>query len=76
MESQGVKIDVPFLSKMEKTIDKQLSKISKNIIDEAGEDFNINSTQQLGKILFEKLKLPIVKKQKLAIQLILVFWKN
>ena len=64
MESQGVKIDVPFLSKMEKTIDKQLSKISKNIIDEAGEDFNINSTQQLGKILFEKLKLPIVKKKK------------
>ena len=38
--------------------------VQKNIFDLAGEEFNINSTQQLGRILFDQLGLPPVKKTK------------
>jgi DNA polymerase-1 len=38
--------------------------LEKRVFDLVGEEFNINSTQQLGKILFEKLKLPVIKKTK------------
>ena len=41
-----------------------MEKLTTEIHELAGEDFNINSTQQLGKILFEKLNLPVIKKTK------------
>ena len=43
---------------------QQINEITKSIYTLAGEEFNINSHQQLGKILFEKLKLPVYKKNK------------
>jgi DNA polymerase-1 len=49
---------------MSKEFEKQMGKISEEIFDLAGESFNINSPQQLGKILFEKLKLPGGKRTK------------
>jgi len=58
MEMNGVRLDLPLLGVMSKEFEKQLGKISEEIFDLAGESFNINSPQQLGKILFEKLKLP------------------
>ncbi len=64
MEINGVKIDVPFLSKFSGEIGGTLEGIVKTIYKQAGEQFNINSTQQLAKILFEKLKLRSVKKTK------------
>lgn len=64
MEISGVKIDVPFLSKFSVEIGDALEDIIKAIYKHAGEKFNINSTQQLAKILFEKLKLRTVKKTK------------
>ena len=38
--------------------------LTKDIYELAGEEFNINSTKQLGVILFEKMKLPVIKKTK------------
>ncbi len=64
MEISGVKIDVPFLSTMSGEIGLTLDELIKNIYKLADEKFNINSTQQLAKILFEKLKLRSVKKTK------------
>ena len=64
MERNGVKIDVPFLSKMSGEIGKELENLVDQIYDHAGEPFNVNSTQQLSTILFEKLKLRTIKKTK------------
>jgi len=62
MEYSGVKIDEEFFKDMSIRISKELSKLEEEIFDEAGMEFNINSPQQLGFVLFEKLKLPVQKK--------------
>jgi len=64
MEMNGVKIDPDLLREYSKEIEIQLQQKMERIHELAGEVFNINSSQQLGKILFEKLKLPVVKKTK------------
>ena len=58
MEMNGVKLDSPLLAVMSDEFEKQMEKISGEVYDLAGGEFNINSPQQLGKVLFEKLKLP------------------
>jgi DNA polymerase-1 len=62
MEMAGIKIDVDFLKAMSEAFAHELSLIEQKVFDLAGEGFNINSPQQLGYILFEKLKLPWRKK--------------
>jgi DNA polymerase-1 len=64
MELWGVKINSDLLVELSKELETRLWNLEKNVFDLAGEEFNINSTQQLGKILFEKLRLPVVKKTK------------
>ncbi|MDR4499477.1 MAG: DNA polymerase I [Candidatus Scalindua sp.] len=64
MEMNGVRIDSNFLEKMSGKLETQLHQISKRIHQIAGEEFNINSQKQLAVILFEKLKLPTLKKTK------------
>ena len=64
MEYTGVKLDVDYLSDLSKEIERILQNLTKDIHNFAGEEFNINSTQQLGKILFEKLKLSAGRKTK------------
>jgi len=64
MEMNGVKIDLDLLQEYSKEIETQLQQKVERIYGLAGEVFNINSSQQLGKILFEKLKLPVVKRTK------------
>jgi DNA polymerase-1 len=64
MEMNGVKIDIDLLNEYSKEVEGQLQQKEERIYALAGEDFNINSSQQLGKILFDKLKLPVVKKTK------------
>jgi DNA polymerase-1 len=64
MEMNGVKIDIDLLQEFSKEIETQLQQKMERIYGLAGEVFNINSSQQLGKILFDKLKLPVVKKTK------------
>lgn len=65
MEMVGVSIDTQHLKKMSQDLSKQLDDLTQKIYDLAGKKFNINSTQQLSKILFEDLKLtPVRKTQK------------
>lgn len=64
MEMNGVKIDIDLLRDFSKEIEVQLNQKMERIYGLAGEVFNINSSQQLGKVLFDKLKLPVVKKTK------------
>lgn len=62
MEMTGIKIDVAFFRTMSKQFADELASIESRILHLAGETFNINSPQQLGHILFDKLKLPVKKK--------------
>ncbi len=64
MEARGIKIDVALLREMSNRMAVQLAQLEKEIYAEAGTDFNINSPQQLGHILFEKLQYPVLKKTK------------
>jgi DNA polymerase I len=58
IEMAGVKIDKEALKKLQGIVEKKLDALRKNIWKAAGEEFNINSTQQLRVVLYEKLKLP------------------
>ncbi len=64
MERTGVKLDVTRLEEMSREFGRQLDALTREIYQLAGEPFNINSPRQLGAVLFEKLKLPVVKKTK------------
>lgn len=64
MEISGIKINVDFLKKMSRQVDSRLKELEETIYNLAGTEFNINSPKQLSKILFEKLKLPVIKKTK------------
>jgi DNA polymerase-1 len=64
MEMNGVKLDLPLLTVMSEEFEKLMEKISGEVYELAGGEFNINSPQQLGKVLFEKLKLPGGKRTK------------
>ncbi len=57
MEENGVALDKKLLSEMSDEMASQLDRLQEEIYEIAKERFNINSTQQLGKILFEKLKV-------------------
>jgi DNA polymerase-1 len=64
MERTGVAIDVDYLAGMSKELEHQLENLTREIHLTAGISFNINSTQQLAEILFNKLKLTPVRKTK------------
>lgn len=57
MERQGVCVDGETLQSLSVRYNAERTDIAKRIYELAGEEFNVNSTQQLGKILFEKLKI-------------------
>lgn len=62
MELAGIKIDIPFFRGMSGSFTKRIRELETKIFEAAGANFNLNSTQQLGHILFEKLGLPVQKK--------------
>jgi DNA polymerase-1 len=64
MERTGVAVDAEVLRAMSRETDSALNRLMAAIYEEAGQAFNINSPKQLGFVLFEKLKLPIIKKTK------------
>ena len=64
MEMTGVKVDAARLRELSREMDSSLNQLVAEIYRHAGEEFNINSTKQLGHVLFERLGLPPVKKTK------------
>jgi DNA polymerase-1 len=64
MERSGVRVDEGFLGELSTQYEKELSRIEAEIYGLAGEEFLVSSPKQLQRILFEKLKLPPVKKTK------------
>ena len=64
MQLNGMYVDKNELVEIGKKLKEKLEVLTNEIHELAGENFNINSTQQLGKILFEKLNLPVIKKTK------------
>jgi DNA polymerase I len=64
MECTGVKVDRGRLSDLSRDFDKRLNRLMKEIYNLAGGPFNINSPQQLSRVLFETLQLQPVKKTK------------
>jgi len=57
MEKNGVTLDLNLLSNFTKELAKQISELQKEIYKLAGEEFNINSPQQLGILLFDKMEI-------------------
>jgi DNA polymerase-1 len=57
MEKNGVKVNKTFLEKLSKEYHKELDQLQKDIYKMSGEEFNINSPQQLAEVLFNKMEL-------------------
>jgi len=64
MEETGIALDIPFLAEMSERLGSEIARLEKFAHEVAGESFNLNSPIQLGKLLFEKLKLPAGRKTK------------
>jgi len=64
MELDGIKINTSYLSELSHEFGQKVGNLESEIYHLAGVEFNINSPKQLGFILFEKLKMPVIKKTK------------
>ena len=64
MECEGFRVDENRLTEIGEKFKKEIETLEKEIHELADEEFNIKSPKQLGKILFEKLDLPVIKKTK------------
>jgi len=64
MEANGFRVDTGVWARLSKQMESQLDRILEEIYRKAGMEFNVNSPKQLSEVLFEKLKLPPVKKTK------------
>lgn len=64
MEENGVSIDEKMLGEISHKLNVQIKKLSEKIFASSGYEFNLNSTQQLAKLLFEDMQLPAKKKTK------------
>jgi DNA polymerase-1 len=64
MEDHGILLDITLLREMSLEMGKELLRLEKEIYGSVGHQFNINSPQQLGKVLFEDLRLPQSRRTK------------
>ncbi len=64
MERNGVALDTGILADMSQHLGSQIEALAEKIYSEAGHEFNINSPQQLGRILFDELQLPTIRRGK------------
>lgn len=62
MEKQGILVNVEELRALGKEFEAQIATLVGEIYSIAGVEFNLNSPKQLGEILFDKLGLPVIKK--------------
>ena len=58
MERRGILVDIEWLEKLDVELSKQISKITKEVFDSVGHEFNLNSPKQLSDVLFNELGLP------------------
>lgn len=64
MEETGIKIDKKYFGEFQNELEEKINMLRNEIYELAGEEFNIDSPQQLGEVLFEKLQIPSGKKTK------------
>lgn len=64
MERSGIKVEKSGLEQLSAEFHGQLLELKKKVFELAGKEFNIGSTKQLASVLFEDLKLPVLKKTK------------
>ncbi|HET6328495.1 MAG TPA: DNA polymerase I, partial [Planctomycetaceae bacterium] len=64
MQAAGIRVDSDELARQSVDVTKRLSRLVDEIYEEAGTEFNIDSPLQLRKVLFEQLKLPVLKRTK------------
>lgn len=64
MELRGIAVDTKLLGRLSEEFSRKIEDLEQDIYGQAGQKFNINSPQQLGEILFDKLKLPAGRKTK------------
>jgi DNA polymerase-1 len=64
MELAGIRIDPAFFSNMNERLHRDLGLIQEDIFKAAGCEFNLNSTPQMRRVLFEELGLPVLKRTK------------
>ena len=66
MQFHGIFVDRNYLLSRSKEIGIRLDALKKSIVKLAGQEFNLNSSQQLAEILFDQLNLPMIKKRSTA----------
>lgn len=64
MENRGICIDIAYFKEFETELETALNDLQQKVWEAAGEEFNLNSPKQLGEILYTKLELPVLKKNK------------
>jgi DNA polymerase-1 len=64
MENTGVQINREYLGEMSRDFGAEIEKIEGEIFELTGEEFNVRSTKQLAEVLFDRMKLPVIKKTK------------
>lgn len=64
MERTGFMVDKGVLKDLDKEFSSRLNELTQSVYKEAGREFNIQSTKQLGAVLFDEMELPVVKRTK------------
>jgi DNA polymerase-1 len=64
MEKEGIFLNANYLREFEVELTSEIKKIEAKIVEVSGEEINLNSPKQVGVLLFDKLKLPVIKKTK------------
>jgi DNA polymerase-1 len=64
MEYNGIRVDADYLSQMSHTFSYDIEQMRDQIFEMAGETFNLDSPKQLAEVLFQRLKLPVIRKTK------------
>lgn len=62
LERAGIKVDVTLLAQQATRLDRELAGLTSKIFELAGGEFNIGSPKQIGEVLFERLKLPVLRR--------------